>query len=172
MPSLFRNTGEQEKEQLDTNPTSLTFGTRRWLVTGVDAAACPVPPPASSNFRSALIAELVYRDDCVNGELPNGVTYRLEEGFRTSVVSQQDADNQARAYFAANRQAFANANDSCLPDPANAYRCEYNTGGCWTGNLIFADGRVELYTTNEQKTTCFVPGAPDPGNPQNICFEP
>lgn len=157
MPSLFRNTGEQEIEQLDTNPASSSFGTRRWLPSGVNTTACPIPTPTTSQFRSALIAEVVYRDTCPATDLPDGVTYRLEIGFRTSGLSQADADAQARAYFDANKQAFANANDTCSPDPSQGtYSCERSPEGCWTGFVLHTiDGR-RYYQTQSEYDTCFV----------------
>ena len=38
-----QNTGEQEQEQKDLNPCSLTYDQLRWVVTGTDYTACPLP---------------------------------------------------------------------------------------------------------------------------------
>lgn len=39
------NTGEQEKEQKDENPCSLTYNTLRWISNGANMEDCPVPDP-------------------------------------------------------------------------------------------------------------------------------
>ncbi len=41
--SAGANTGEQEREQEDKNPCSSTYGQKRWIVTGTNTTACPLP---------------------------------------------------------------------------------------------------------------------------------
>lgn len=38
-----QNTGEQEREQKDMNPCSSTYNQTRWIVTGTNTIACPLP---------------------------------------------------------------------------------------------------------------------------------
>lgn len=42
------NTGSQEREQKDVNPCSPTFNQLRWIVTGTNLTACPVPYTCNS----------------------------------------------------------------------------------------------------------------------------
>ncbi len=43
-----QNTGEQEREQRDMNPCSPTYNQLRWIVTGTNTTACPLPYVCSS----------------------------------------------------------------------------------------------------------------------------
>ena len=156
----FRNTGEQEVEQYDTNPKSPSFGQKRWITSGVNTTACPINPPAQTTFRSAEIRETVYRDDCPNGQFPNGVVYVIAEGYNVSLISQQDADRVARNVFDVNKQAFANQNDTCSAPSGgggNSFECVMSTEGCWTG-LIIRPGEVAgtFYTTQAEYNQCYV----------------
>jgi hypothetical protein len=154
----FKNTGEQEVEQVDTNESSPTFGEKRWVVSGINTTACPLPAPVVGEFKSKLILRTVYRDDCESPETPVGVSYRIEQGFRVSLISQADADAKAEAYFEDNQQTFANANDTCSSDTVEEqYTCEHDVNGCWTGYIVYTSTgeRVE-YTSGEQYNKCRV----------------
>ena len=148
------NNGEQEIEQADGNPASLTVGSLRWIVSGENLVACPLP--VSAVFRSFLINETVFRDNCISPDVPQGVVYRLEEGFRTSTVSQRAADELAVAFYNANFQLFANANDSCIAPVGDAVTCELTVDGCWTGFVVVqATGVRRQYQTQREYDGCF-----------------
>lgn len=103
------NTGIQEREQRDVNPTSPTFGQLRWITNGLNLAACPLP---AASFRSLAISATVYRDDCGAGT-SSGVLYTVPAGQIVSQSAQSDADTLARDYFNATSQAYARANAIC-----------------------------------------------------------
>ena len=50
-----QNTGEQEQEQRDMNPCSNTYNQTRWVVTGTNTTACPLPPPPCTGPDKMLI---------------------------------------------------------------------------------------------------------------------
>jgi hypothetical protein len=53
-----QNTGEQEQEQKDMNPCSPTYDVIRWVVTGINETACPVP---------VVYARLAFNNPTVTG---------------------------------------------------------------------------------------------------------
>lgn len=105
------NTGEKEKRQLDINPNSPTFGAFRWVSAGTDLTACPLPE--TPVYASAAISQIVFRNDCGENREGSGELYQFAAGYKTSTVSQEQADLLARADFDATKQAFANANGTC-----------------------------------------------------------
>lgn len=143
MPTV--NTGQQEKQQRDTNPSSPSFGQLRWLSSGQNLTACPLP---SSSYRSAAISQVVYRDDCGSGS-SSGVTYAVPAGHIVSTVTQHDADVLALDYFNATSQAFARANATCSVAPIQSRTCNYYSGGCFSGDMQLADGSLDRATFAE-----------------------
>lgn len=103
------NTGSIRIEQRDVNPNSPTYNQVRYIDGGVDYARCPLPV----TYQSAAISSTVYKNDCQPGYEAQGVTYTLPAGHSTSQISQADANAKAQAYYDANKQAYANANDVC-----------------------------------------------------------
>ncbi|MCC3159673.1 DUF5977 domain-containing protein [Hymenobacter sp. 15J16-1T3B] len=135
------NTGRVEKQQRDMNPNSPTYGTVRWVDAGyTDLTACPLP----TVFRSARISESVTRNDCPSGQFGSAVTYTLPDGYKTSAISQADADQQAQAYFDATKQAYANANGVCDTQQADQWAPLYYTSGSSEGCF-----RCLMYNTND-----------------------
>lgn len=106
MPQI--NTGQQEKRQKDVNPASPTFGQFRWVPAGMNLDACPVP----QQIGSVAISETVYRNDCTSG-VSTAVVYAIPAGMFKG-TSQSEADAKAREYFNANKQAYAQANATCV----------------------------------------------------------
>lgn len=148
MPS---NTGQQEKEQRDVNPTSPTFGQLRWVAGGENLAACPLP---SINYRSTAISGTVYRDDCGTGT-SSGATYTVPAGHTVSAISQEDANAQAAAYFNATSADFALANTTCssAPPAGSGQRfCQFEGNalqGTFTGYMVDAAGNLYIPTAQE-----------------------
>jgi len=61
------NTGNQEQEQTDINPCSATYDQTRWVVTGFNEAACPLPPsctPANCSDEG---------EKCINNTCETGI---------------------------------------------------------------------------------------------------
>lgn len=52
--SSNQNTGEQEQEQVDNNPYSVTYGQTRWIVIGTNSTACPLPVACTTSICSGL----------------------------------------------------------------------------------------------------------------------
>ncbi|HKZ67026.1 MAG TPA: hypothetical protein VJ111_11740, partial [Chitinophagaceae bacterium] len=61
-----QNTGEQEREQKDMNPCSITYNQTRWIVTGVNTTACPLPSSCTPSNCSGVDKK------CVNGICATG----------------------------------------------------------------------------------------------------
>lgn len=62
-----QNTGEQEREQKDMNPCSPTYNQLRWIVTGTNLTACPLPPACNGTNCSGADKK------CVNNICETGV---------------------------------------------------------------------------------------------------
>lgn len=70
-----QNTGEQEREQRDMNPCSSTYNQLRWVVTGTNLTACPLPPTCSiSNCNGE-------DKKCVNGVCETGMKVYTQSYF-------------------------------------------------------------------------------------------
>lgn len=67
----------------------------------------------ATSFTSVAITEMVTANNCPPNTTSQPVSYTLGAGFYVSPASQIDADTQARAYFDATKQAFANNNSIC-----------------------------------------------------------
>jgi len=65
-------------------------------------------------YYNTLISAIVYKNDCGAGYQANGVLYTVNAGTFSSEISQADADTQAQNYFDSTKQAYANANDTCI----------------------------------------------------------
>jgi hypothetical protein len=95
------------------------------------------------------------------------VTYSVTAGLYSSVVSQQDADNQAIAYLNSTGPAYANTQGNCIVCSGEGRRiinevCEdgervntkYSSGTC-TYYYVFSDGtRSDDYTVSSTSTGC------------------
>jgi hypothetical protein len=55
-----QNTGEQEQEQMDMTPCSITYGQKQWIVVGVNNTVCP--PPSGCNSGNCTGAD----KKCIN----------------------------------------------------------------------------------------------------------
>lgn len=78
-----KNTGEQEQEQKDLNPCSPGYNQTRWIITGTNLSACPVPVNCS---HSNCIGE---DRKCINGICETGIkifTASYSEGSRSYCV--------------------------------------------------------------------------------------
>jgi len=100
------NTGEQQKQQKDTNPASPTYNQTRWVSNGTNTAACPLPPTI---YVTATIGST---------SVSNGLTYR------TYVFKSYSDANCTVAYnvpvtLTINYQYVKNAtyNDGRTPNP-------------------------------------------------------
>lgn len=138
----LRNTGFYKKEVEDINPNSPTFGQKKFIdVADPDLGLCPAEGGAQS-FRSDAIAEIVFRNNCPDGQTGGSVMYSLPEGHYISPISKQDANINARAYFNSTKQAYANNTATCggvsedcgdigaapiCADSGQAYRCQNTT---------------------------------------------
>jgi hypothetical protein len=65
-------------------------------------------------FASAAISEQVARNNCAAGQTTETITYTLPSGRFESLVSQNDADIQARTFFDQTKQQYANATGVCV----------------------------------------------------------
>ena len=150
------NTGEQEKEQRDTNPSSPTYNQVRWVTAGTNTADCPV---SNQLYSSYAITQTVYRNDCGTGT-STGIPYTVPAGHIVSATSQADADTQALAYFNNSKQGYAQQNATCIaPGVRN---CQLNSDGCFTGYMVDGAGNT-LAATPSECQSCFVAQGNAPG---------
>ena len=70
----------------------------------------PPPPPV---YYSAGAQRTFYRDDCGPDSLGSAVTYTVNPHKYTSLISQDDADNQASIDVKVNGQAYADSLGTC-----------------------------------------------------------
>ncbi|WDF76620.1 hypothetical protein PQ469_22290 [Mucilaginibacter sp. KACC 22773] len=101
-----QNTGEQQKQQVDTNPYSPTYNQTQWVSNGTNTTACPLPPTIYVNVSVGSTS------------VSNGLTYH------TYVFKSYSDANCTVAYnvpvtFTINYQYVKNAtyNDGRTPNP-------------------------------------------------------
>ena len=69
---------------------------------------------AATTYYSTQESGTATKNDCTTGSTGSTVTYTVAAGKYTSTVSQVDADNKAIADVTTNKQAYANANGTCM----------------------------------------------------------
>lgn len=67
-----QNTGEQEQEQKDMNPCSVTYNQLRWTVHGTNLTACPLPATCNSSNCTGI------NKKCINGFCEPGLKVNTE----------------------------------------------------------------------------------------------
>ena len=65
--SANQNTGGQEQEQKDMNPCSTTYNQIKWIVTGTNTTACPVPQPQCNSGNCTGVSNKCISDICETG---------------------------------------------------------------------------------------------------------
>jgi len=102
-----QNTGEQEAEQTDLNLCSATGGQTRWVISGTNTNACPLP----AVYQSLDVSGNYFKQSgCGSQQLPMPYYVSMPQGSYTSATSIEDATNQARA----EAQRRANQNGQCV----------------------------------------------------------
>lgn len=129
LDSSGRNTGQATFTEKDLNPYSATFNTTRPTALLAAAALCPVP------YFSHAVSGLTTRNNCPSGQDGAPVTYTVPAGQFTSVISQADANGKADAFYAATKQANANANGTCTVGDAQ-YKPRYLPDGCFSDQMV------------------------------------
>jgi hypothetical protein len=112
-------------------------------------------------YRSSAISELVTRTNCADGETPGQVIYTLQAGYSVSVNNQKEADDEARKYFDANKDAYANKNAECFEAaPVEVNRSPiYEATGCFSGRMN--ENGQEVPATSAEYDLYFVRMASD-----------
>ena len=64
-------------------------------------------------FKNAPMSQVFTRYNCRPGYVAGTATYNIPQGKHTSLISQVDADNKAKADMNTNGQAYANTNATC-----------------------------------------------------------
>ncbi len=85
------------------------------------------------------------KNDCPVNSFGTSVTYTVNAGSYTSVISQADADAKAQSDVNANGQAYANANGSCSPVISISLKCRIS-GSC--NDNATCGVRYTVYYTN------------------------
>lgn len=101
-----QNTGEQESEMKDMNPCSATGGNLKWVITGTNTNACPVP----AVYQSLDVSGNYFKQNCGSQQIPKPYSVTMPQGAYTSSISIEDATNQARA----EAQRLADQNGACI----------------------------------------------------------
>jgi hypothetical protein len=63
------NTGEAEKEQMDTNENSSSYNMRRWVSIGEDLTTCPVPEEVTINLELINLTSGHFKIETEGGEV-------------------------------------------------------------------------------------------------------
>ena len=71
-----QNTGSQEREQKDMNPCSSTYNQTRWIVTGTNLTACPLPVVTCNGSNCTGIS-----NKCVNNACEAGVRINISSVY-------------------------------------------------------------------------------------------
>jgi len=147
-----RTNSNRVARQRDTNPNSPTYNTLRdsgaLFYYDSLASACPV------TFSNVARSQQFRRNNCLPSQTGSFVTYTVNAGEYTSLISQADANAQADADIAANGQTYANSTGTCTTLEAffdyRELSNDYPSGG---GTITTADlyivypaaGPVTLY---------------------------
>lgn len=71
------NTGQQLQEQQDMNPCSVPVGQTRWVVTGTNTTACPLPPVVCNSSTCSG-----NNKKCINGQCVTGTWRAMSATYR------------------------------------------------------------------------------------------
>jgi hypothetical protein len=105
-----QNTGEQEQQQSDINPCSLTYGLTQWVVVGINTTACPLP--VSTCNTSNCTGE---GNKCINGVCQFGIQLfrsavkNIKTGLWTCVYYYKWSDNSISADYTVTSASPCNA---------------------------------------------------------------
>jgi hypothetical protein len=120
-----------------------------------------VNPAPQVTYSSTAMSATFSKNDCGPGYASNPIAYSIPANIRTSVISQEDANNQALAVLNTQGQAYANANGTCT---AITYvRVEYlNTKTTHTAvsgpGHVFVDKTVaDVYIKFYSDAACTLP---------------
>jgi hypothetical protein len=134
------NTGEEQMEQIDSNPYSSTYGAHQWRSMGTQAGACPVPTvyvklKTVSTSTSGGATTTVFEIDAYNSST---FTTTLTLGSATTVTYAQTTTGSGYQPVTVNHTATipANANhvqfsvitNSCSPLGGSGYTCSSSVG--------------------------------------------
>jgi YD repeat-containing protein len=139
-------TGEQEREQVNLNPCSVSYNQTRWTVVGTNTTACPLPTSWTSEDRSGTY----YSTACPSGQMPNPIIVSVPAGMFTSTISLMDANQKAVNYA----QNYANQHGTCYAPPATltfTNNANTQTFDVYLTNL--STGQSYSYHTTQQNQT-------------------
>jgi hypothetical protein len=106
-----QNTGEQEQEQVyhDPNPCHMGQNDIRWLNTGMNTNACPLP----AAFTNSEINQNFLSSVCASPAEPDPIPVFVPAGMFTSTLSIPDAEDKAWQYA----QTYADQHGTCTVPP-------------------------------------------------------
>jgi hypothetical protein len=139
------NTGWMEKKQKDTNALSASFNQFRWVRTQINETACPLP---AKMLKSRAISEQVFRTNCGPNQEAGFVIYSIPEG-QFEGTDQAVIDKQARDYFEATKELYANSNAVCTDVKKVVIKNIRNGAKLVTFDLVRNDTVGELAVTVE-----------------------
>jgi hypothetical protein len=105
-----QNTGEQEQQQLDVNPCSLTYGQTQWVVVAINTTACPLPV-STCNAGNCTVEG----NKCINGVCQAGLQIfrstvkNIKTGLWTCVYYFKWSDNSISADYTVTSASPCNA---------------------------------------------------------------
>jgi hypothetical protein len=89
------------------------------------------------------------RDNCPPGFTPSTVTLTVPADTYSSLISVEDANNQAIAYINANKQAYANANGTCTDVTYSYYGFYYYEDPCSGGTAVYYGSNGRWYRSGD-----------------------
>lgn len=143
------NSGYVNESQRDVNPYSASHNqTRSHASSQPDYALCPLPP----TYTSIQVSGLTTRNNCPTGQEGTEVFYAVPAGQFISRISQQEADDAARTYYDATKQAYANANGTCH-GLAGDYYPSYLANGCFSGRMVNRNDPADVRDATQAEYT-------------------
>lgn len=132
-----------------------------------DTLTYTIPP---RTYLSVSITEQVQKNDCGVGFVGSEVLYVLQNGAFTSIVSQADADTQARSFYDSNKQQYANDHGTCEVEPPYHFKSStigsypvtmttgYSSGNCAMQVAFYATmNNQSVLIDNTDGTTNLMP---------------
>lgn len=93
--------------------TGTRTGTRTITRTETTTSTSTSPGTGGENYLSSALTRIFYKDSCPDGYAPTPYVFTLPSGAFRSAISQQDADDRAKAYMARYGQMEANSKGVC-----------------------------------------------------------
>jgi YD repeat-containing protein len=135
-PGTFTSTVSQaDADQQALNFANANNGQNGQTYANMNGVCTLIPPPVYSNVQEA---GFFTRNNCGAGFNGGNATLTVPAGTYTSLISQDDANQQALDYISANGQAYANSVGLCFPIPTSV-DIPYSNFTSFTFNAVYTN---------------------------------